>query len=169
MPDPRIVKLAQVMAHYSLALKPGQQVQVRTHPLAEELTLAVYEEAVKAGAFVFIQPVTPGENELFFKYASDAQLDYVSPIRKLITETFDASLNIWSEHNTRSLSGIDPQRMARFSKAGAPLQKVFFERSARGELHWCLTVYPTYAMAQEADMSLADYREFVFGSMMLNE
>ncbi len=169
MPDPRITKLAQVMVHYSLALKPGQQVQIRTHPLAEELTLAVYEEAIKAGAYVFLQPSTPGADELFYKFASDAQLDYVSPIRKLITETFDASLNIWSEHNTRSLSGIDPQRMARVSKAGAPNQKVFFERSAKGELRWCLTVYPTHAMAQEADMSLADYREFVFESMMLNE
>ena len=43
------------------------------------------------------------------------------------------------------------------------------DRSARGELRWCLTVYPTHAMAQEADMSLADYREFVFGAGMLNE
>ena len=147
MSDPRITKLAQIMVHYSLALKPGQQVQIRTHPLAEELTLAVYAEAIQAGANVLIQSITPGVDELFFKYASDAQLDYVSPVRKLITKTFDASLNIWSEHNTRSLSGIDPARMARVSKAGAGLQKVFMERSARGDLRWCLTVYPTQAMA----------------------
>ncbi len=169
MPDPRITKLAQVMVHYSLALKPGQQVQIRTHPLAEELTLAVYEEAVKAGANVIIMPQTPGSEDIFYKHASEAQLDYVSPIRKLIAETFDASLNIWSEHNTRSLSGIDPSRMARVSKAGAGISKVFFDRAAKGELRWCLTVYPTHAMAQEADMSLSDYREFVFGAMMLNE
>ena len=111
------------MVHYSLALKPGQQVQIRTHPLAEELTLAVYEEAVQAGANVFIQSLTPGAEEIFYKYASDAQLDYVSPVRKLITETFDASLNIWSEHNTRSLSGIDPQPAWRGSPRPAPACK----------------------------------------------
>jgi aminopeptidase len=169
MPDPRITKLAQIMVHYSLALKPGQQVQIRTHPLAEELTLAVYEEAVKAGANIFIQSSTPGAEEIFYKHASDAQLDYVSPIRKLVAESFDASLNIWSEHNPRALSGIDPARISRVAKAGAPVSKVFFDRSAKGELRWCLTVYPSHAMAQEADMSLADYREFVFGAMMLNE
>ncbi len=169
MPDPRITKLAQVMVHYSLALKPGQQVQIRTHPLAEELTLAVYEEAIKAGANVFIQASTPGTDEVFYKYASEAQLDYVSPIRKLINETFDASLVLWSEHNTHSLAGVNPERMARVAKANAGLQKIFFQRSAKGELKWCLTVYPTQAMAQEADMGLLDYREFVFGSMMLNE
>ena len=55
MSDPRITKLARVMVHYSLALKPGQQCLILTHPLAEELTLAVYEEAIKAGAFVSLQ------------------------------------------------------------------------------------------------------------------
>ena len=169
MSDPRITKLAKIMVHYSLALEPGQKVTIRTHPLAEELTLAVYEEAVRAGAHVFIQNEVPGVNEIFFKHASDAQLDYVSPIRKLITETFDASLNLWTEHNTRALSGVDPKRMARVAKAGASLSKVFMERSARKELRWCLTVYPSQAMAQEADMSLADYCEFVYGAGMLNE
>jgi len=169
MPDSRISKLASIMVHYSLRLKPGQQVQIRTHPLAEELTLAVFEEAVKAGANVFIQNTTPGAEEIFYKHASDAQLDYVSPIRKLMAETFDASLHIWSEHNTRSLAGIDPTRISRVAKAGAPISKRFMERSAKGELRWCLTVYPSHALAQEADMSLADYREFVFAAGMLNE
>jgi aminopeptidase len=169
MSDPRITKLAKVMVHYSLALKPGQQCQIRTHPLAEELTLAVYEEAIKAGAFVTLMNSTPGAEEIFYKHASEAQLDFVSPIRKLIAETFDASLAIWSEHNTRSLSGIDGKRMARAAKAGAAVNKTFFDRAAKGELRWCLTVCPTHAMAQEADMSLGDYREFVFGAMMLNE
>ncbi len=169
MPDPRITKLAKVLVGYSLDIQPGQQLQLRTHPLAEELTLAVYEEAIRAGAHVFFQSVVPGAEEIFFKNASDAQLDYVSPIRKLVTETFDATLAIWSEHNTRSLSGVDPAKLSRVSRAGAPLDKVFFERAARHELNWCLTVYPTHAMAQEADMSLADYREFVYAAGMLNE
>jgi aminopeptidase len=169
MPDPHVTKLAKIMVHYSLALKPGQQCVIRTHPLAEELTLAVYEEAVQAGAHVFVLNAVPGVEEIFFKHASDAQLDYVSPIRKLITETFDASLNIWTEHNTRALSGIDPKRIARVARAGAPLSKVFMERSANKEMRWCLTVYPNQAMAQEADMSLDDYREFFYAAGMLNE
>jgi aminopeptidase len=142
---------------------------LRTAPLAEELALAVYARAVKAGAHVFLQNSLPGAEEIFFKHASDAQLDYVSPVRRLITETFDAALYIEADHNTRSLSGVDPVRIARTRKAGAPLSKIFNERAARGELHWCLTVFPTQALAQEADMSLADYQDFVFGAGLLNE
>lgn len=169
MTDPRINKLAQVLVHYSLGLKAGQQISIRTHPLAEELTQAVYEQVIKAGAFPFIQMTVPGLDEIFYKHASDAQLEYISPIRKLITETFDATLAIWTEHNTRALSGIDPSRMAIASRAGASLSKLFMERAARGELKWTLTAFPSQAMAQEADMGLFDYQEFVYGAGMLNE
>ena len=84
MPDPRITKLAKVLVHYSLDIKPGQQFVIRTHPLAEELTLAVYEESIKAGSHTTIQSRTPGAEEIFFRYASDAQLNYISPIRRMI-------------------------------------------------------------------------------------
>ena len=169
MPDSRVLKLAKLMVHYSLALKPGEQFILRTHPLANELTLAVYEEAIKAGANVLLQNSVPGSEEIFFKYASDEQLDYQSPVQKLTVETYDVFLNIWSEHNTRHLSGIDPSRLSRMSKAGAPMNKTFMERSAKKELRWCLTVYPTESMAQEADMSLADYQDFVYGAGMLDQ
>ena len=169
MPDPRITKLAKILVHYSLEIQPGQQFVIETHPWAEELTLAVYEEAIRAGAHVIILSSTPGAREIYFKYASDAQLDHVSPIARLVNETFDASLDIWTVHNTRSLSGADPNRMARASRARAPLLKIFLERMASKEMHWCGTAYPTHASAQEADMSLADYREFVFGAGMLND
>ena len=43
------------------------------------------------------------------------------------------------------------------------------ERAAREEVRWCLTVYPTHAMAQEAAMSLSDYQDFVYGAGLLNE
>ena len=169
MPDPHVTKLAKVLVHYSLDLKPGQQFFIRTHPLAEELTLAVYEESVRAGAFVTLLPSTPGAEEIFFKHAADAQLDYVSPINKLLIETFDASLTIWCDHNTRSLSGIDPSRMARASRANAQNFKTYLARIAKREMRWCGTAFPTHAMAQEADMSLADYREFVYGAGMLDD
>lgn len=168
MPDPRITKLAKVLAHYSLDIQPGQLVQIRTTPYAQELTLAVYEEAVKAGAHVTVTTNLPGADEIFFKFASDEQLDFVSPVRKLITETFDATLAIGAEYNTRELSGVDPARIARTRKAGAPLTKLFMERAARNELNWCYTEFPTQASAQEADMSLRDYEDFVYSAGMLH-
>jgi len=164
-----VSKLAKVMVNYSLELQPGQKFWLRTTPLAEELNLAVYEEAVRAGAHVFIDQRMPGAEEIFFKYASDEQLDYVSPLRRIIVDTFDAELFVEAEHNSRSLAGVDGSRMARSRKAMAELFGQKMKRSADGTYRWCITVYPTHAMAQDADMNLADYREFVYGAGMLNE
>lgn len=169
MPDPRIKKLAEILVNYSLEIKPGDQFQIRTTPLAQELALAVFEEAVKAGAHVLTTMNLPGSEELFYKLANDDQLEFVSPVRKLIVDSFDAILAIGADYNTRALSGVDPQRLSINRKANTPITKVFFERSAKLELRWCYTEYPTYSSAQEADMSLLDYQEFVYGAGFLNE
>jgi len=42
MPDPRVMKLAKVLVHYSVDVQKRQQVLIRTNPIADEPTLAVY-------------------------------------------------------------------------------------------------------------------------------
>lgn len=169
MPDRRLSKLAEILVHYSLEIKPGDQFELRSNPLAHDLALLVYQEAIKAGAYVTNYVSLPGGEEVFYKYANDDQLDSVSPVRKLVTESFDVILSIGAEYNTRSLSAVDPQRLSRARKARTQLTKIFLERSAKKELRWCYTVFPTNASAQDADMSLADYQEFVYGAGLLDE
>ena len=118
MADARVEKLARVLVNYSLELQPGQKLWLRTTPLAEELNLAVYEEAVKAGAHIFVDQRMPGAEEIFYKYASDEQLDYVSPIRDILIDTFDAELYIDAEHNSRNLSGIEGSRQSGVDRCG---------------------------------------------------
>ncbi len=171
MADPRIAKLAQVMVNYSLAIKPGQKVYLQTTPIAHEFNLAFYEEAIKAGAhvsFAIDGAYYPGAQEIFLKHASRKQLQFVSPVRKLMHETYDARMVVEAETNTRELSGIDPKRIAIWRKANAPLFKKMLKRIESKQLNWCLTVYPTEAMAQEANMSLSDYSEFVYEAGLLN-
>jgi len=169
MPDPRVTKLAKVLVNYSVEIQKGQQVLIQTSPIAEELTLAVYEEVIKAGGHPLALCQVPGTQEIFFKNASDEQLDFVSPVIKNVIETFDASIQIWTDYNTRKLSGVDPQRISRNQKAHSVLMKTSMQRAAEGSYKWTLTVYPNNAMAQEADMSLPDYTEFVYAAGMLND
>jgi aminopeptidase len=48
------------------------------------------------------------------------------------------------------------------------MSKIFMERAARGELKWSYTVFPTNASAQEADMSLTEYEDFVYEAGLLH-
>jgi aminopeptidase len=134
MPDLRVNKLAKIMIHYSLDVKPGQKLRISASPLVSEMTLAAYEEAIKAGAHVLVEQPLEEAMEIFYKFASDEQLDFVSPVRKLVIETFDADLRIDASSNRRMLSGVNPDRMARNAKARAELSKIFISRSARKEL-----------------------------------
>ena len=169
MTDPRIAKLASVLVHYSLEIKPGDFLNLGAQVPAEPLALAVYTEALKAGAHVHWQVTFPESKEIFLRNASNEQIDFVSPIDKLSDEVCNAHLYLEAPLNTRALSATDPAKMARRAKAYQPLSQAFMERAARGEVRWCYTVFPTHASAQEADMSLADYAEFVYAADMLNE
>ncbi len=168
MTDYRIEKLANVLVNYSLELKEGDEFCVQTNTLAEPLTMAVYREALQAGAHVSILNDPPGIKELFYSRAKDFQLEHVPPFRKMVLETFDAGLIIMAPSNTRELSSVDPARISKVSKARAGLFATFWERSTAGAFKWCDTLFPTAALAQEADMSLRDYEDFVYTAGMLD-
>ena len=168
MADPRVTKLAQVLVRYSLNLQPGDQFYLSSTDLAQELTEAVYKEAILAGAHVLVMNRVRGLPEIFFKYANEEQLTYVPPVQRMILESFDATLQIGAEHNTRALSGVDPERQKIVRKSGAELMQLAMGRAARGEFKWCYTVFPTNASAQEADMSLEEYEDFVFKAGLLH-
>lgn len=168
MTDPRVQKMAQVLVYYSLNLQPGEDFVLVTTPLADELNLAVCEEAIRAGANIFVQNQILGFDEVFYQYASDAQIEYISPLNQYIVENFNAMLNLEATRNTRELSQIDPERLARRRRANSGLFKRMLERMANQELKWCYTLYPTPALAQEADMSLRSYQDFVYRACMLD-
>jgi aminopeptidase len=168
MTDPRVQKLAQVLVRYSLDLQPGEEFALRTSPLATALSLEVCKEALLAGAHVSVVNIIPGLDEVFLKNASDEQLDYISPINRLITEKYRAVLDIEADHNTRELSGVDPSRLSRSRRARKGLFQTMIDRMGSKDLKWCMTVYPTQALAQEADMSLSEYQDFVYGAGLLD-
>ena len=168
MTDPRVQKLAQVLVHYSLDLQPEEEFFIQTTPLAEELTLAVYKEALLAGAHPFMIVHLPEQDELFFKHASEAQLEYIPPVNRIIVERYRAWLTIEAEENTRALTNVDSSRQSRARQARGGLFKQKLNRISSGDLKWCGTIYPTQAMAQEADMSLSEYQDFVYTAGLLD-
>lgn len=168
MRDPRLVRLAQVLMHYSLKVTPGQLVRIRGAAHAAPLIAEAYREAIASGAHAFTRVDVDGLDEIYFKDATDEQLKFVSPLLSDEVEKIDADLGIWASSNTRALSGVDPKRMALRREATRELGKRFLERAGRGELRWCGTQYPTQADAQDAEMSLSEYEEFVFGAGLLD-
>ncbi|MDR5693805.1 MAG: aminopeptidase [Armatimonadota bacterium] len=160
-------KWAKVLVHYSLRLQKGDLLRIGGTTLTAPLILAVYREALEVGAHPYTRVAIEGIEETYYRYASEEQLRFVSEVEKFEMEKVDAYLTILGYWNTRSLSNIDPARLAIRQEATRDLSQRFLERSAKGELRWCVTQFPTNADAQEADMSLRDYEEFIIRACLL--
>ncbi len=169
MHDLRIDRLADLLVRYSLRLRPDDQVLLLGMPLAEPLLNSFYQIALEAGAHVDVQVRLPAQEEIFLKTASDAQLRFLTPMQKLTAEKYDARMVILADPNTRALSSVDPARQAAMADARRPLLQRMMERTAAGEFRWCGFYYPTNAYAQEADMSLEDFTDFVFGACFVDD
>jgi aminopeptidase len=167
--DPRVTGLAKVLVDYSLNVKKGQHIVVVGSPLAAEGIREIYRLAIQRGANVEVQTPIEGLGEIFYKTASKAQLEWVNPVSKYRTKKIDGVIRLLGEANTRELTGCDPKKMATFSKAHQSVKRLFMKRSAAGELNWVLTQWPTHANAQDADMSVDEYEDFVFAGGKLLE
>src|SRR5439155_23674415 len=115
--------------------------------------------------YVLLEP--PGLEEMLLKLGNDDQLRHVDPYRLLMLDKSDANLTILSEENTKSAGGLDPARQTIRQQARKPLASRSMQRIMEGR-PGCLTLFPTNAYAQDAEMSLPEFEDFVFHACLLN-
>jgi aminopeptidase len=169
MADLRTATLADLLINYSLGLQPGQTVAIMGSTAAAPLIKELYRYALRAGAHPYALPAIADLQEIFLREGNEAQWAHLSPISELIVAQFDAMIQLIAPENTRALAGIDPARMATLNAAQAPLQGRRIARLADPRFHDVISLFPTPALAQEADMSLSDYEDFVYAACRVDE
>ena len=164
MKDPRYERLAELVLDHSLglALEPGRVLRIDANSVAAPLILPLHRGAIERGVHAYATLGLDGLTELLVAHGSDEQISFVSPMALREIDTIDAAITIWSETNTRSFTRADPERRQKQLAARRQIALRGQERISRGELYWCGTLCPTEAHAQDADLSLADYEDFVF-------
>ncbi|HEX3053662.1 MAG TPA: aminopeptidase [Aggregatilineaceae bacterium] len=168
--DNRIQKMAQVLVNYSVALKPGERLLIRSlSPEAEPLAQALYEEAFRAGGLPFIYMHIKQEDEYALESgASVAQLETINPMLELAYKNFETVIRIESSQNPRALSRYPMELQMARAKHRDQLIQIQMRREAAKELRRCTTQFPTFGYAQTAGMSLRQYQDFLFGACKLN-
>jgi aminopeptidase len=164
MADPRVERLASVLVGYSTSVQPGELVAVEGPLVAMPLIVEIYRQVLAAGGHPLSKVKLPRGTEILYAEASDEQLEWVEPSFLGINEQADVRIIIGADSNTKALSNVDPARQARRSRAREASRNRYLERAAAGELKWVLTAFPTEANAQDAEMSLAEYEDFVYGA-----
>lgn len=162
MVNQRIEALAHILVEHSLRIKKDDLFLIYGSPIAAPLITAVYKHALQKGAHPHVRLGLEELSEIYYKRATKDQLAFLSPLDKFETKTIDARLSIISPENTRYMSNVDPEQQALRSRSVQPIHDIFLQRAASGDLKWCVTLFPTNAAAQDAEMSLWDYENFVF-------
>jgi aminopeptidase len=168
MRDPRLAKLADVLVNYSVAVKPDQLVRINGGTIASPLVVEIYRAVLQAGGHPMVRMAPDEVGELLIKHGNDKQLQFLNPVAVYEGEKVDCSIGIWAGENTRAMTNADPAKMGLVSKARKPLSKTFLNRAAEGSLRWTGTQYPCQSSAQDAEMSLSEYEDFVFNAGLLN-
>ncbi len=168
MSDPRVLRMARTIVRYSAEVKKGDVVKILGGGEAAPLIREVFRECIDRGAHPYVQVGVPGLDEIFLKKAGRNQLQFIQPVSLFEIKNVDVLINVLSEVNTKRLTGIDPARQVLAQQARKPIMNVFMKRAAlhekgkKGGLRWTLTLWPTQAYAQDAEMSLEEYSDFVF-------
>jgi aminopeptidase len=154
---------ADLLCGYCLEVEERQDVVVRSTTLAAPLLLELQRAILQRGGWPHLRVELPGQTEGFYRFAQDWQLDDHSDLALTEAKRAAATLAIQAPENTRALSGIDPGRLARSSRARLPIREQTLKR------RWCTTLWPTQANAQQAGMSLEDFEAFVTRALFLDQ
>ena len=117
MSDPRTEKLADLLVNYSTGVKRGDKVAIQGNALAEPLFKEIYVKTLQAGGHPMSVPALPGLDELFFRHASDEQIQYVHGPARMVMETYDVIISLWGSDNTKALSNVPPTKLVLQQKA----------------------------------------------------
>lgn len=169
MRDQRLEKLAKLLVNYSTGVKKGDKVSIKAEDVALPFIISVAREAIKAGAFVDYSVTVPEIEELILKFGNEEQLNKSNNDYGQAVKESDVWITAWGSKNSRSKSNISPELLKKRRLANSEERKIYVNRTANGELRWCGTQFPTQAEAQEANMSLEEYEDFVYKAGMLDK
>ena len=164
MNDPRVARLAELVVGYSLELQEGKIVRLDGSVTAAPLVVELYRAALARGAHPYAEVKLERLAEHLVDAGTEEQIAYVSPIAWQEVERVDAMVTVLSAANTRSFSRADPVRYRRYLASRRALTSRFRERLAAREAVWCGTLFPSHAHAQDAEMSLREYEDFVYAA-----
>ena len=153
---------AALMCDWSLGVAPGDAVLIELPAAALPLGRALHRALLERGAWPTVRVETEGLLRELVEHAAEAQLDAPSPIALAELKAATKLVRIHAPSGEEPLAGADPARVARLARGRQALRRISTKTP------WCLSIFPTTALAERAGMGLAEYADFVNGALMLD-
>jgi len=160
--DQRTTKLAKLIVNHFLKVRHDTNVVIAGSTEASDFIQALYKEVLLAGAHPITRISLPELGPIFFKYAKDHHIKKFPEILDYTAKQAQYYIGIATEHNTREMSSVDPKKLATHEAVVRPITSYIVNE--RDKIRRSTVGYPCVALAQEAEMSLHEYEDFVFGA-----
>lgn len=164
MRDPRIDEYARLLVDRSVGVQPGWQVGIRGNHLARPLIEALIEQIARRGAYAILQLSFEQVGGPFAREAPVELLRQPAPLQAAIWNGIDALVSVWSPESAREGSDLSEERQAAMQEASKPIR----ERTMSMAIPWVIAEWPVQSLADEAGLTLDEYREFIYAAVLLD-
>jgi len=162
--DLRTQKLAKLIVNYSVFVKPNENVVISGSSEAQEFIIALYKEVLLKGGHPILKITFPGLSPFFYKYAKEHQINKFPDHLDYTVKKAQKYIGIDTESNTRELTNINPKKITAREKIVHSISDYVVNQ--KDKIRRCTVGFPCSALAQEAEMSLTDYENFVFNACL---
>ena len=162
--DLRTRKLAQVAVRYSVFVKPGEKVIISGGTEAVPFLVELYKEIILQKAHPIVKVGLPDVSDFFYKHATKEQIEHFPDEWMETIKKADKYIGVHTKLNTRELTNSDLKKITARQKVVHAISN--YVCNEKDKIRRCTISYPVYAFAQEAEMSLTDYENFVYQSCL---
>jgi len=156
--DVKVKEIARILVDHSCRVQKGEIVQIIAGIPSRPLIVELCKRIVQKGAFPRVHVDFEGLNYSFYKYASKDMLQDFPELDYEEMKKSDAIMFIGAPENRYELAAISPDAITLRSKT---LRKITEERLKK---KWVIFDWPVKDFADDAQMSLPEFRKFVFDS-----
>jgi len=173
-PSPEILKkYADVLVKFALRsgewVKKDDVVFVQIPECAKPFYLPLQKAILEVGAHPIMEYLPDGVARHFFDHANDDQIVfYPSHFLHGKVEQMTHVISIIAEADKYELKDVDPKKLAARIHSRKEYKEKRMKKEMDGNMTWTLGLYGTQAMADEAKMSLEEYRDEIIKACYLD-
>jgi len=158
--DLRTRKLAKFAVNYACYVKPGEEVIISGNVEAIPFLIELYKEIILKKAHPIVKVNLPNINDFYYKYACKEQIEHFPQYWMDTVKSSQKFIGISTDTNTRELSSINPSKLIARQRVVHPISTYIVNE--RDKIKRCTIAFPCLSLAQEAEMSLTEYENFVY-------
>ena len=157
-----MVEHAKFIVNRSTGVHTSDSVVIQLDDEGMDLGVEIYKEVARKGGHPIILALPSEALRTELSEAPEDTLDSTPKHKLSMIRDSDVYIHVRSDSNIRALASVNPKALALHSRGQHPINEVRLTK------RWCLTQYPNLAYAQEANMSLSEYQDFVYGAILID-